>query len=174
MGRPILHRPLFLVRPPPDVAALLGRVRDAAGPVGKPVPDDRLHITIVAFHDYPDFPDEIVERARSIAAAARPVPFRVVFDRLIAGAHSALLVPSEPVRGIEAFQQRLSVALIGGGLNVRSGWRFHPHITLRHGAQPGLDRPIDPISWTVEDLVLVDSVVGTGRHDVLARWSLRD
>ena len=107
-----------------------------------------------------------------IVATVALAPFRFVVDRLVGGTHWALLVPSEPVRGIEAFQQRLSVALMIGGLRPRSGWRFHPHITLRHGAQPGLDRPIDPISWTVEDLLLVDSVVGKGRHDVLARWTL--
>jgi len=31
---------------------------------------------------------------------------------------------------------------------------------------------IAPIAWRAEEFVLVDSAVGRGRHDVIARWPL--
>jgi 2'-5' RNA ligase len=33
-------------------------------------------------------------------------------------------------------------------------------------------RAIEPITWTVNEFVLVRSLVGQGRHEVLARWPL--
>jgi RNA 2',3'-cyclic 3'-phosphodiesterase len=31
---------------------------------------------------------------------------------------------------------------------------------------------VEPISWTAREFVLLDSVLGEGRHEILGRWTL--
>ncbi len=169
-----LHRLLVAAKPPPALAARIGRLRDAVMPAGKPVADDRLHITLFITHDHPGFPVALAARIGEILASIAPPPARVVLDRLIAGGHSLLLVPSEPVRGLIALQGQIGAALVRAGIAPRARWRFSPHITLGYGGRSGLDRAIDPISWPVGELVLIHSLVGQGRHVTLGRWPLTD
>jgi 2'-5' RNA ligase len=34
-------------------------------------------------------------------------------------------------------------------------------------------QPVEPVRWTARDFVLIQSFVGQGRHQVMARWPLR-
>ena len=44
-------------------------------------------------------------------------------------------------------------------------------VAYRNGSSS--TQPIDPVGWTVDELVLIDSHVGRSRHVVLGRWKLR-
>jgi 2'-5' RNA ligase len=35
-------------------------------------------------------------------------------------------------------------------------------------------QPVEPIRWVVREFVLVHSLLGQTRHEVLGRWALRD
>jgi 2'-5' RNA ligase len=55
--------------------------------------------------------------------------------------------------------------------------RVHPistlHVTLLYDKRVVDEQPIEPISWTVREFVLVRSLHGQTRHTDVARWQLR-
>lgn len=74
---------------------------------------------------------------------------------------------------------RLRRQLVYGLLRV--GWpgelirsAFYPHITVDYQHEPIGIRRIEPLVWDVTEVLLVDSLYGQGRHDLLARWPLQN
>ena len=55
------------------------------------------------------------------------------------------------------------------GLRRLANTNFTPHVTLLYDAHGVEEYPIEPISWTVKEFVLIRSLKG---HVHLARWSL--
>lgn len=49
---------------------------------------------------------------------------------------------------------------------------FSPHLTLLYRGRPGFAEPAEAVSWTVENFVLIESLVGRGEHVVHRRWAL--
>jgi 2'-5' RNA ligase len=45
-------------------------------------------------------------------------------------------------------------------------------MTLLYDRRAVAERPVEPIRWRVRGLVLLRSLVGQGRHQVLARWPI--
>jgi 2'-5' RNA ligase len=85
---------------------------------------------------------------------------------------SALLQPSEPVIGLLTLQRALARSVLPPAVQRDAERSFSPHVTLFYGGPTGSTVPIDPISWTAEELVLIHSVHGKGVHNDLARWPL--
>ena len=56
------------------------------------------------------------------------------------------------------------------GLKLLAKNDFVPHLTLSHAERKVEEYPIEPICWTVNELVLIHSMHG---HVHLARWPLR-
>lgn len=164
------HRLFFAARPPAETIPKIAALRDRDGTGQGRVEDDRLHLTTYLFDDHPALPPGLVVRA--CAAVPQLRAFRVNLDRLTGDDRGLRLVPSEPVRGYLAFQRALADAIALAGLVPRAGWRFSPHMTLRYGGRQEVDEPVLGISWLCEELVLIDSVVGEHRHEMLARWPL--
>jgi 2'-5' RNA ligase len=48
-----------------------------------------------------------------------------------------------------------------------------PHMTLMYPAQFVEKQPVDPIRWRAGEFVLIDSLQGHGRHEIVGRWPLR-
>ncbi len=172
MSEPTRHRLFFALRPPPDVAVHIGELRDAVRVRGSRVGDERLHVTLFLGEDHPALPPDLAERAIEAASGIVEAPFYVLFDRLVGGGGPTVLVPSEPLPALTAFQRQLAVAMTEGGLVPRPDWTFRPHVTLLYGNRCTTDAPVEPLSWLVGEFVLVHSFVGEGRHVTLARWPL--
>jgi 2'-5' RNA ligase len=105
--------------------------------------------------------------------------FTAAFDRLtsLRGAHAnnpLVLLGDDGVVGLRILHRLLGEAL---GRGFAGRWQprrfFAPHVTLLYDRQRIAERAIEPVRWTVREFALVNSLVGLGRHDVLARWSLR-
>ena len=96
--------------------------------------------------------------------------FRVAFDRAMSFRNGALVLSGDDsVIGLEVLQQRLSDVLDGRPRPARS---FTPHLTLLRDSQRVAAHPIEPISWTVREVVLVHSLLGRTTHRHLARLPL--
>lgn len=165
------HRLFFAIRPPIEVIPEIAWLRDSLGQDRQLVSDDRLHLTTWLFPDSRDFLTDAAARARAAMTKIPRPTFHIVLDKIVGGHGHVLLLPSEPLKGFIAFQAELDRALRATGLAPRKGWRFNPHLTLLHGRHE-IDQPIDAISWVADDIVLIDSIVGRGRHDLIARWVL--
>jgi 2'-5' RNA ligase len=170
--QPLTHRLFFAIRPPAGIAALIGEVRDSLDERATPVADDRLHVTLLSLPEYEELPDGMADALAEMAAGIEAPRFRIILDRLICGAHSALLVPSEMPEGLRLFRERLGFTMIRSGFGLRLHNRFSPHVTLLYNNWRMFDEEIDPISWEVEDFALIHSHVGATRHVELGRWKL--
>jgi 2'-5' RNA ligase len=114
---------------------------------------------------------------RAAAATVAMPPFRVALNRTMCFDRHPdqpfVLVGDEGIGGIEMFRERLVLALRGAGFKLLRIPSFTPHMTLfRHKCDLG-DRFFDDIDWTVRDFMLIHSVHGESRHELLGRWPLR-
>jgi 2'-5' RNA ligase len=64
----------------------------------------------------------------------------------------------------------LGAALTRSGLRRVTNTNFTPHVTLLYDARSVDEHPIQPIDWTVTEVVLIRSMKG---HAYLGRWLLR-
>jgi len=167
------HNLFFAVQPAAEERARIGDLIASLRIGGVPMRLDRLHITTLSLVIGDVLPDGLAQQAAEIAASVRMPAFRVIFDRLVGGNRSALLLPSEPLEALRMFRERLGFALTRAGIAFRLRGRFTPHVTLLYGGQPRPEIEIEPISWLVEDFVLIDSLVGETKHIELGRWPLR-
>jgi 2'-5' RNA ligase len=171
--RALPHNLYFAVLPSEEERARIGDLIASLRLGGVPMRLDRLHITTLSLVHDDVLPEGLAQEAAEIAASIRMPAFRVIFDRLVGGNRSALLLPSEPLEALRMFRERLGFALMRAGVAFRQSGKFTPHMTLLYGGQPMPEQEIEPISWLVEDFVLIDSFIGETRHVEVGRWPLR-
>jgi RNA 2',3'-cyclic 3'-phosphodiesterase len=139
---------------------------------GKPIASDRLHISLFFLGG---LPDHIVRMACEALTGVRMQPFDVSFDRVVSfrgkpGSRPFVLVGGEGPSQLKSFRQMLGDALTRRGLRREANTNFTPHVTLLYDARHAEEYPIEPISWTVHEFVLIRSKNG---HQHVARWPLR-
>jgi 2'-5' RNA ligase len=172
------HRLFFGIWP--DVGAidrlipLMARLRDDKIMPGKPVDADRLHVTLHHLGDFSDqMPPSLVPSASMAAATVRMQPFNVTFDRVGGTRGQFLLRASDGSAALMEFRQTLSAALIKAGLRGRVGTAFNPHMTLSYDFSDIPEQSVDPISWTVSQFVLIESLLGKHQHIGRGSWPIR-
>ena len=101
-----------------------------------------------------------------VASVVMP-SFRVGFDRAESFKNGALVLRGDDrVIGLEILQQRLSDALDGRPRKARP---FTPHVTLLRDGYRVPEQRIEPIEWTVRELVLVHSLIGRTNASRISR-----
>ncbi|WP_420136844.1 2'-5' RNA ligase family protein [Sphingomonas sp.] len=171
--QPAAHNVFFAIRPPQDIRARIAEATASLPVGGRPLRPGRLHISTLNLVHEDIVPPGLGEEAAEAAASVRYEPFEVRFDRLVAGAKSMLLLPSNPLEELRMFRERLGFTLIRSGLPFTMERRFNPHITLLYGNALTFETAIEPIRWTVDDFVLIDSHIGKTKHVELGRWTLQ-
>lgn len=170
------HR-LFFALWPPD--ALRDGMRAAADGVeafqgaGRRTDPARYHLTLHFLGGWPERPDAAIERCRAAAQAVDCSAFHLVVDHAggFTGARVGWLAPSGN-SGLDALWSALGHALDAAGLTRRGPDGFSPHVTVLRGLAGRVrESAVAPLSWPVEDFVLVHS--HDGRYDVVGRWPLR-
>jgi RNA 2',3'-cyclic 3'-phosphodiesterase len=171
-------RLFFALRP--DAAAivriekLVSDLQGDFGLKGKPLGAARFHVTLHFVGDFPCFPREVADAAvRAAQSVAAMPPFQLGFDRVGSFTRKArnmplVLLGEDGLERVRTLQQALVDALTGH----RDG-HYTPHLTLLYDDRHVAARPIEPITWTARDFVLVRSLIGQSRHEVLARLPLR-
>ncbi|MFC3570304.1 2'-5' RNA ligase family protein [Paracoccus sp. TOH] len=171
------HFLLFVVVPPPAVAA---RIEDAWRLAQR---RDRfrratLHMTILPVIRSPQLAPGMVE------ALGRPLDgldfpaFDLVLDQLTTFGpprrrdRPLVLVGRQESPAPDALCQTLWQRLAAAGLGAPKH-RVTPHVTLAYGKPlPPEGIAVPPVHWRVDELTLIDSLQGLGRHVPLARWRL--
>lgn len=137
----------------------------------RPTPEPKLHLTLlfmegVAAH-------RVAELLEVGAAVSRQwVDFDLTLDRAAVWRHGGIahLAPSQPPPGLLALHAALAAQVAQRGLPFDAR-PYAPHVTLGRRTEkltpPGA---FAPLHWTVSGFVLAQSVLGTGRYDVLGRW----
>jgi RNA 2',3'-cyclic 3'-phosphodiesterase len=168
-----MARLFFALRPPqPAAAALESLARSLAEEVGgKPVPQEKIHMTLAFLGDVD--PARIADASREAERVPR-TGFRVVLDRLGAfrSARVAWAGCRETGPELAALQRTLDARLREAGFELEDR-AFTPHLTLvRKIAAPVRGKAMAPIEWPAEALLLMRSEAGTGQYATLASWPL--
>lgn len=152
---------------------LMARLRQDGVMPGKPVDTGRLHLTLHHLGDFADqIPRSLLPTAREAAATVRTPPFDVVFDRIGGARGQFLLRASDKLAALRDFRQALSHALVKAGLRRHIAMTFNPHVTLSYDFSDVPEMPIQPISWSVRDFVLVESLLGQHKHIGRGVWPI--
>ena len=176
------HENLFFMIEPDEVAsgriaALMDLLQRALNLPGYQVAPDRFHISLHGLGSYTTTPPEMVARAKQVGAALASAPFDVTLDRVMSfQGHEKMPLVLTDAGGrtpLTTFHQEVGDAIADAGIGVPVRSAFRPHVTLMYPRAQILETDIDPITWTVRDLVLVKNLVGQGRHIHLGRWPLR-
>ena len=153
-----------------SIEALGERMNSQHALKGTPVAAHRLHVTLFDLGGYVQVPPDTVAQASSAAAAVAAPAFDIVFDQAMSYTKGALVLCADgDMAALMAFRQRLGEALADAGLKPSRA--FTPHMTLAYARRKLEKHALEaPVKWTAGSLVLIDSHVGEGVHEVLGRW----
>lgn len=173
-------RLFFAIRPDADAAARIAELghalRDSHGLKGAPLELERLHITLYFLGDFAGLPAGVVAEAEKAAASLKRAPLELVFDRVVSFTgrerRPLVLVGGEGLHELRAFRASLASAMLRVGLKDPSSQKFEPHVTLLYDQRAVPIQPIESLRWRAHEFVLVRSLLGQSRHEVLARWPL--
>lgn len=176
---PILHNVFFAARPDAATAACIAHlaqdVVESRHLAAKPLPPERLHVSLFAVGGFEGAcPPAVIDAAIAVAGTVPMAPFEVAFDRVASfgggkGKRALVLTGREGVTGLVRFQQALSSAMFRAGVGVRQRTQFTPHLTMIYTDQV-CEFWIEPMSWTFDEFILIDSLHGRSRHVLLGRW----
>lgn len=162
------RNPLYIMaKPPADVAAqiaALPRNDPARGP-------ELLHVTLAKLFDLhqapPDWLPSMIAALDSFAGA----PFPLAFDR-IENRKAVTLRSRDPLPEARAFQAALIRHLVSARAPLTLGTTPEPHLTINYHGDRLNAQKIAPIGWTVDAILLIESVVGKTTHVEHGRWPL--
>jgi RNA 2',3'-cyclic 3'-phosphodiesterase len=160
------------------IAGLAQRLRREHGLKDNPLGTERLHITLHHLGDYAGLPQGVVAEAISAAATIAMPQFEVTFDRALSfhgrpGNRPFVLRGCDGLVTLGTFHRVLGAALYKAGLaGGRAKSQYTPHVTLLYDDSLILERPVETVTWTVREFVLVHSLLGRTVHVPLARWPL--
>jgi RNA 2',3'-cyclic 3'-phosphodiesterase len=171
--RPTNRRLFFALWP--DAAVRTQIVRATREPVrlsggGRPVPKDRLHVTVA-------FLGGLTEAGLEVARSVPPIavgPFDLALDRLGVFANGGVLWlgPSTVPAALVELERKLWNDLEEHGF-MREERIYQPHVTLARRARP-VEAEVPALQWHVTELALVESLPdGRNVHyEVLETWRL--
>lgn len=161
-------------RPDAPARRLLAAAGKEAGQAGKRVPDELLHFTLCVVRETEGQERDhfVLRRVEAALTGHTPASMPIPLGRVTGGSHGAWVRTIGRQDAIQDFYGALVRLLRARGiepLHRKSGLR--PHVTLGH------DRCDFPpfrveIEWVPGELLLIESEVGLGKHNVLRRWPL--
>lgn len=174
---------LFVALRPPDIIAWdlrdvgLG-LQERHDLEGKLRPVSHLHLTLFHVGKFTGLPSDIVEASRRACGAVASVgrSFDLMVDQATCfgtGGKNIPLVLTSRGRNphLDLLYRRLVLQFAKEGLSASKARKFEPHITLSYLKRSFSTEPIDPLAWTVNDFVLIHSLIGQTKYIELGRWS---
>ncbi len=174
-------RLFFAVQPDAAAAAQADALAQALvqqhGLRGRPLGVGRYHVTLAFLGDHVGLSDALLDQATAAGDALAQPAFDVVLDeaRSFARGQGLPLVlcgHGAGVRGLEQLAAGLRAGLEPFGLAERRTYRAH--LTLLRDDRALAAQPVAPVAWRATEFVLVRSLIGQARHEVLRRWPLQD
>lgn len=162
------RNPLYLMaKPPPDVAAriaALPRNDPGRGP-------ELLHVTLLTLFDLHHAPPEWLPAMIAALDAFEGRAFPLAFHR-IENRKAVTLRTRNPLPEARAFQAALLRHLLERRAPLMLGTTPVPHLTINYAGDRLRAQKIEPIEWRVEEILLMESVVGKTTHVEHGRWPL--
>ena len=162
------RNPLYIMaKPPPEVQAQITALprNDPGRPPGL------LHSTLLSLFDLHRAPPDWLPRTIAALDSFHAAPFPLAFDR-IENRKAVTLRTRDPLTQARAFQAALVGHLLAHKAPLMLGTTPEPHVTINYAGDRLRAQKIAPIGWTVDEILLVESIVGKTTHIVHGRWPL--
>lgn len=156
-----------MAKPPAEVAAriaALPRNDPGRGP-------ELLHVTLLKLFDLHHAPPEWLPAVIATLDSFEGASFPLAFDR-IETRKAVTLRSRAPLPEARAFQAALVRHLLERRAPLMLGTTPEPHLTINYRDDRQGSRKIEPIGWTVDEILLIESVVGKTTHIAHGRWPL--
>ena len=170
--------------PDPNIAEQMielgNTIRRENGMHGRLRPLSHLHVSLHFF----GYGSDISEALAAIltptckAVATQTPPFDIESDCAMSfrgrPGNNPLVLKGDDQKNmaLKKLHQSLEVQLVKNRLSSRPNNKFVPHVTLLYDRQLLAPTPIDPVTWRVEEIVLVRSEVGVTKYERPGRWRL--
>jgi 2'-5' RNA ligase len=163
-----------------NIINLGNAIRRERGMRGRLRPVSHLHVSLCGFDGDADVREAVVEFIDSICKAVVPSmsPFEICFNQVLsfqnrAGNHPLVLHRDNHDDGaIIRLHGLLHAELAKYAFSNRPHQKFNPHVTLLYDERQLPVKPIEPVCWTVKEIVLVCSEIGATKYQYLRRWAL--
>jgi len=177
-----LRNVFFALRPNDSIADSIIAAGDALAEVhgskgGRRLKRHRLHMTLLYLDTFPTIPETYLQHAIETGDEIGAQPFDMSLDT--AGSFRNADPPwwlgcsNIPPPLIELHRQ-LYTGMRLRGEKARGGAALTPHVTISRTNREMLPRtPIAPIHWRIDEVCLIDSVMGKREFDILKTWKLR-
>ena len=163
------RNPLYIMaKPPSDVAvriAALPRNDPGRGP-------ELLHVKLMSLFDLHYALSEWLPAVQAALDSFAGAAFPLAFDR-IENRKAVTLRTRDPLPEARAFQASLVRHLVERRAPMMLGTTPEPHLTINYHGDRLRGEKTAPIGWTVDEILLVESVVGKVMHVERGRWPLR-
>ncbi len=161
-----------------DIAAMAGGHLLRHGLASGTQAADRLHATLFHLGDWVGVPADIVAQASAAMSRIASPAFDVVFDQVGSFDHRRaknplVLTARQGNPALHALHDELATHLRGAGLGQWTRTSFLPHVTLAYDKRVVSFEPVAPLSWRVEEVVLIHSLLGKTRHIRLGQQALK-
>lgn len=178
-SQPVAHNVFFGLMPD---GATRGRMEEtveslrvAHDPQGRWLKSARYHMTLHFLGTFSELPEDRIEAAIRAAEGLHAPAFDLVLDR--AGSFSGGIgwlgcARTEPP--LQHLWDELRQALAREHVSTKGHARFTPHVTVLRDSRKAMpDVPIEPIRWTIHEVMLIDSQLGErNEYRPLGRWRL--
>lgn len=170
--------------PDPNAAAQMielgNQIRRENGILSRLRPLTHLHISLHFFGYGSDASEALAAILDPMCKAVTVVtpPFDIELNRVMSfrgrpGNNPMVLVGDDQKNvPLKKLHQTLEVQLVKSRLSARPNNKFVPHVTLLYDKQILAPTAIDPVAWSVEEIVLVRSEVGATKYECPGRWKL--
>jgi RNA 2',3'-cyclic 3'-phosphodiesterase len=158
------------------LAELANRLRTQFSLGSKPIPADRLHLTLQYVGAFARFPVDVVEQAKAAAATIALPLADITLDRIETfasrRAKHPIVLSGEASDSLSALESRLAEALAAAGITLKRQRHFKPHVTLFYDTRRIPANAINPITWQATHFSLIHSHLGQSRYETLMTWPL--
>jgi 2'-5' RNA ligase len=177
---PATERLFFALRPDPDTATRLHeftlQLRVIHDLQARALARERLHLTLCFLGDHGGLSPQQLAAADAAGRSLAQTPFELVVDQLVSlghnrGATPLVLCPELDSAPLRRLHDDLA-ARIAPGLFQLDARPFRPHVTLLYAEKIIAAQPVAPISWMATEVLLIQSHIGRGHHEVLGRYPL--
>lgn len=151
-----------------QISELTSRLRTEHRLKAKPIPTDRLHVTLHYLGAFAGLPADVVNRACDTASRMKLPPCDIALNRIetfsARRAKRPLVLAGDANQALYALQDAIT--------DTKSRAHFTPHVTLLYDEHRVPRQAVESITWTANHFALVHSFLGRSHHEILARWPL--
>ncbi len=133
---------------------------------------DLLHVTLLSLFDVHYAPPEWLPAVVAALDSFEGPAFPLTFDR-IENRKAVTLRTRAPLAEARGVQAALVRHLLERKAPMMLGTTPEPHVTINYHGDRLRAQAIAPIGWTVDEILLIESVVGKTTHIEHGRWRLK-